>query len=66
MMKSLLLVIETWIEWMILEDMGWTRIEASMSEYLRFYGRRTNLRKLGEVNIVYSKIRLERPSHIAG
>lgn len=42
---------------MVLENMGRTCIVASMSEHLRFYGKGTNLRKLGEVNIVYSKIR---------
>jgi hypothetical protein len=59
MMKRLLFVIETWIERMILENMGWTCIVASMSEHLRFDGRRTNLRKLGEVNIVNPKIRAD-------
>ena len=56
-MKSLLFVIETWIERMIFENMGWACKVASMSEHLRFDSRRTNLRKLGEMNIVYSKIR---------
>ena len=56
MMASLLFVIKTWIMRRILENMGWTCIVASMSEHLRFDGRRTNLRKLGEVNIVYPKI----------
>lgn len=45
--------------WGILENMGLARIVASMSEYLRVYGRRTNLWKFGEVNIVWSKIRAD-------
>lgn len=59
MMKSLLFVIETRIERMILENMGWTCMVASMSEHLRFDGRRTNFRKLGEVHIVNPKIRAD-------
>ena len=59
MMRSLLFVIETWIERTILENMGWTSIVASVSEHLRSDGRRMNFRKLGEVNIVFSKIRAD-------
>ena len=56
-MKSLLFVIVTWIERMILENMGWACMVASMSKHLQFDSRRMNLRKLGEMNIIYSKIR---------
>lgn len=62
-MRSLLFIVETWIERMVLENMGWTCMVASMSEYLRFDGRRTNLRKLGKVNIVYSKVRADDGRH---
>ena len=42
---------------MILENVGWTCMVASMSENLRFDVIRTNFRKLGEMNIVYPEIR---------
>lgn len=42
---------------MVLENMSRTCIVTSVSEHLRFYGRGTNFRKLGKVNVVYSKIR---------
>jgi hypothetical protein len=57
MIRSLLFIIRTWIVRVILENMGLTCIEASMSEYLQFYSKRTNVWKLRKVNIVWSKIR---------